>query len=229
MLPRPHGSGLFTRGQTQVLTICTLGPGNDEQMIDDITAETKKRFLHHYNMPPFSTGEAKPLRCPGRREIGHGALAERSLAAVVPGEEEFPYVIRLVSEALSSNGSTSMASVCGSTLALMDAGVPISAPVAGVAMGLITRDDGKYAVLTDIQGIEDALGDMDFKVAGTADGVTGMQMDIKVKGITFEIMDQALQQANTARLFILDKHARGHAGAPPAALSVRAAHREGAD
>lgn len=205
LLPRPHGSGLFTRGQTQVLTICTLGPGNDEQMIDDITAETKKRFLHHYNMPPFSTGEAKPLRSPGRREIGHGALAERSLAAVVPGEEEFPYVIRLVSEALSSNGSTSMASVCGSTLALMDAGVPITAPVAGVAMGLITRDDGKYAVLTDIQGLEDALGDMDFKVAGTADGVTGLQMDIKVKGITFEIMDQALQQANTARLFILDR------------------------
>ena len=161
--------------------------------------------MHHYNFPPFSVGEARPARSPGRREIGHGALAERSVAAVVPGVEEFPYVIRLVSEVLSSNGSTSMASVCGSTLALMDAGVPISAPVAGVAMGLITGENGKYAVLTDIQGLEDALGDMDFKVAGTADGVTGLQMDIKVKGITFEIMDRALQQANTARLFILDR------------------------
>lgn len=205
ILPRPHGSGLFTRGETQVLTICTLGPGKDEQTIDDISSDTKKRFIHQYNFPPFSVGETRPLRGPGRREIGHGALAERSVAAVVPGEEEFPYVIRLVSEVLSSNGSTSMASVCGSTLALMDAGVPISAPVAGVAMGLITGEEGRYAVLTDIQGIEDALGDMDFKVAGTADGVTGLQMDIKVKGITFEIMEQALQQAHDARLFILDK------------------------
>ena len=205
ILPRPHGSGLFTRGETQVLTICTLGPGKDEQTIDDISSDSKKRFIHQYNFPPFSVGETRPLRGPGRREIGHGALAERSVAAVVPGEEEFPYVIRLVSEVLSSNGSTSMASVCGSTLALMDAGVPISAPVAGVAMGLITGEEGRYAVLTDIQGIEDALGDMDFKVAGTADGVTGLQMDIKVKGITFEIMEQALQQAHDARLFILDK------------------------
>jgi polyribonucleotide nucleotidyltransferase len=205
LLPRAHGSGLFTRGQTQVLSICTLGSGTDEQMVDDITSESKKRFMHQYNFPPFSTGEARPLRGAGRREIGHGALAERSVAAVIPPQEEFPYVIRLVSEVLSSNGSTSMASVCGSTLALMDAGVPISAPVAGVAMGLITRDDGKYAVLTDIQGIEDALGDMDFKVAGTADGVTGLQMDIKVKGITFAIMEQALHQAHEARLFILDK------------------------
>lgn len=205
ILPRTHGSGLFTRGQTQVLSICTLGPGTDEQMIDDITPESKKRFMHQYSFPPFSTGETKPLRGPGRREIGHGALVERSVGAVVPAEEDFPYVIRLVSEVLSSNGSTSMASVCGSTLALMDAGVPISAPVAGVAMGLITGDEGKYAVLTDIQGIEDALGDMDFKVAGTADGVTGLQMDIKVKGITFEIMEKALDQARDARLFILDK------------------------
>ena len=205
VLPRPHGTGLFTRGQTQVLSICTLGPGTDEQMIDDITSESKKRFIHHYNFPPFSVGEARPLRGAGRREIGHGALAERSLSAVVPSEEDFPYVIRLVSEVLSSNGSTSMASVCGSTLALMDAGVPISAPVAGVAMGLITGEEGRFAVLTDIQGIEDALGDMDFKVAGTADGVTGLQMDIKVKGITFEIMEQALQQAHAGRLFILDK------------------------
>jgi polyribonucleotide nucleotidyltransferase len=205
ILPRTHGSGLFTRGQTQVLSICTLGSGTDEQMIDDITPESKKRFMHQYSFPPFSTGEARPLRGPGRREIGHGALAERSVAAVVPAEEDFPYVIRLVSEVLSSNGSTSMASVCGSTLALMDAGVPISAPVAGVAMGLITGEDGKYAVLTDIQGIEDALGDMDFKVAGTADGVTGLQMDIKVKGITFEIMERALEQAREARMFILDK------------------------
>jgi polyribonucleotide nucleotidyltransferase len=205
ILPRTHGSGLFTRGQTQVLTICTLGPGNDEQMIDDITPQTSKRFMHQYAFPAFSTGEARPLRGPGRREIGHGALAERSVSAVVPSEEDFPYVIRLVSEVLSSNGSSSMASVCGSTLALMDAGVPISAPVAGVAMGLVTGEGGKYAVLTDIQGIEDSLGDMDFKVAGTADGVTGLQMDIKVRGITFEIMEQALQQAHQARLFILDK------------------------
>ncbi|HEY8285987.1 MAG TPA: polyribonucleotide nucleotidyltransferase [Chloroflexota bacterium] len=205
ILPRAHGSGLFTRGQTQVLTICTLGPGNDKQTIDDITPQVSKRFMHQYAFPAFSTGEARPLRGPGRREIGHGALAERAVSAVVPSEEDFPYVIRLVSEVLSSNGSSSMASVCGSTLALMDAGVPISAPVAGVAMGLVTGEGGRHAVLTDIQGIEDALGDMDFKVAGTADGVTGLQMDIKVKGITFEIMEQALKQAHAARLFILDK------------------------
>jgi len=205
LLPRTHGSGLFTRGQTQVLSISTLGPGTDEQMIDDITAQTKKRFMHQYNFPPYSTGEARPLRGPGRREIGHGALVERAVAAVVPAPEDFPYVIRVVSEVMSSNGSSSMASVCASTLSLMDAGVPISAPVAGVAMGLVTGEDGKFAILTDIQGIEDALGDMDFKVAGTADGVTGLQMDIKVKGITFEIMEKALTQANNARLVILDK------------------------
>ncbi|MDB5076405.1 MAG: polyribonucleotide nucleotidyltransferase, partial [Chloroflexi bacterium] len=205
LLPRTHGSGLFTRGQTQVLSIATLGPGTDEQMIDDITPQTKKRFMHQYNFAPFSTGEARPLRGPGRREIGHGALVERSVSAVVPAPEDFPYVIRVVSEVMSSNGSSSMASVCASTLALMDAGVPISAPVAGVAMGLVTGEDERYAILTDIQGIEDALGDMDFKVAGTADGVTGLQMDIKVKGITFEIMEKALDQANKARLFILDK------------------------
>src|SRR5256714_590925 len=205
LLPRTHGSGLFTRGQTQVLSTVTLGPGTDEQIIDAISAVERKRFLHHYNFPPFSTGETKPLRGPGRREIGHGALVERSLAAVIPPEDAFPYVIRLVAEVLSSNGSTSMASVCAGCLALMDAGVPITAPVAGIAMGLITDEQGRYAVLTDIQGIEDALGDMDFKVAGTADGVTGLQMDIKVTGITFEIMQQAVAQAREARLFILDE------------------------
>src|SRR5919198_997288 len=205
LLPRTHGSGLFTRGQTQVLSTVTLGPGTDEQIIDYISAVERKRFLHHYNFPPFSTGEVKPLRGPGRREIGHGALVERSLAAVIPPEDEFPYVIRLVAEGLCSNGSTSMASVCAGCLALMDAGVPIAAPVAGIAMGLITDEQGRYAILTDIQGIEDALGDMDFKVAGTAEGVTGLQMDIKVTGITFEIMQQAVQQAHEARLFILDR------------------------
>ncbi len=205
LLPRTHGSGLFTRGQTQVLGTVTLGPGTDHQIIDDITTTEKKTFMLHYNFPPYSTGEAKPMRSPGRREIGHGALAERSLAAVMPPQDEFPYVTRVVADVLASNGSSSMASVCAGCLALMDAGVPIDAPVAGVAMGLITGDDGRYAVLTDIQGIEDALGDMDFKVAGTVDGVTGLQMDIKVTGITFEIMEQALAQANEARQFILGK------------------------
>ena len=194
LLPRTHGSGLFTRGQTQVLSIATLGSVGDEQKIDTLSLTESKHYMHHYNMPPFSSGEARPLRSPGRREIGHGALAERALLAVLPPEEDFPYTIRVVSEVLSSNGSTSMASVCGSTLALMDAGVPIVAPVAGIAMGLIMGDD-KYAVLTDIQGMEDHLGDMDFKVAGTAEGVTALQMDIKVKGITPEIMEQALAQA----------------------------------
>ncbi|HKO23905.1 MAG TPA: polyribonucleotide nucleotidyltransferase, partial [Chloroflexota bacterium] len=207
LLPRTHGSGLFTRGQTQVLSTVTLGPGTDEQIIDDISAVERKRFLHHYNFPPFSTGEAKPLRGPGRREIGHGALAERSLAAVIPPEDAFPYVIRLVAEVLSSNGSTSMASVCAGCLALMDAGVPITAPVAGIAMGLITDEQGRYAVLTDIQGIDDALGDMDFKVAGTRDGINAIQMDIKVAGITAEIMREALEQARKGRIFILDKMA----------------------
>jgi len=204
VLPRTHGSGLFTRGQTQALTIATLGSMSDQQKLDGLTAEEFKRYMHHYNFPPFSVGEARPLRGPGRREIGHGALAERALLPVVPPVEEWPYTIRLVSEILSSNGSTSMASVCGSTLALMDAGVPIKAPVAGIAMGLITRE-GKFAVLTDIQGVEDALGDMDFKVAGTGAGITALQMDIKIKGLTHDIFRQALEQAREARLFVLDK------------------------
>jgi polyribonucleotide nucleotidyltransferase len=204
VLPRTHGSGLFTRGQTQALTIATLGTMSDAQKIDGLTDETSKRYMHHYNFPPFSVGEARPLRGPGRREIGHGALAERALLAVIPSVDEWPYTMRLVSEILSSNGSTSMASVCGSTLALMDAGVPIKSPVAGIAMGLVTRQ-GKFAVLTDIQGVEDNLGDMDFKVAGTRDGITALQMDIKVKGITHEILTQALEQAREARLFVLDK------------------------
>ena len=208
LLPRTHGSAIFTRGQTQVLSVVTLGSPGDEQILDGLGSNESKRFMHHYNFPPFSTGESKPLRGPGRREIGHGALAERAVAAVIPTQEEFPYTIRAVSDVLSSNGSTSMGSVCGTTLALMDAGVPIHAPVAGVAMGLITGEGeraGKWAVLTDIQGIEDALGDMDFKVAGTADGVTALQMDIKVKGITYEIMAKALEQAREGRMFILEK------------------------
>ncbi|MCS7286464.1 MAG: polyribonucleotide nucleotidyltransferase [Anaerolineae bacterium] len=204
LLPRTHGSGLFTRGETQVLSIATLGTHSDEQITDSIVAEETKRFIHHYNFPPYSTGEAKPIKAPSRREIGHGALAERALAPVIPSEEEFPYTIRLVSEVLSSNGSTSMASVCGSTLALMDAGVPIKAPVAGVAMGLI-KEDNRYAILTDIQGMEDHLGDMDFKVAGTARGITALQMDIKISGISYEILTEALAQAKEARLFILEK------------------------
>ncbi|HET8571902.1 MAG TPA: polyribonucleotide nucleotidyltransferase [Candidatus Limnocylindria bacterium] len=206
ILPRTHGSGLFTRGQTQVLSIATLGPSSDVQRLDTISPETEKRYIHHYNMPPYSTGEAKFMRGPGRREIGHGALAERALIPVLPSEAEFPYVIRVVSEAVSSNGSTSMASTCGSTLALMDAGVPISAPVGGVAMGLITdAATGRYAVLTDITGKEDAFGDMDFKVTGTSEGVTALQMDIKTAGITPEILRDALEQARKGRLFILDK------------------------
>jgi polyribonucleotide nucleotidyltransferase len=205
VLPRTHGTGLFTRGQTQVLTVCTLGSTSDEQTIDGLGAEESKRYMHHYNFPAFSTGEARPMRGPGRREIGHGMLAERALAGVVPPSDKFPYTIRLVSEVLSSNGSTSMASVCGSTLALLDAGVPISAPVAGIAMGLVTDDEGRFAVLTDIQGIEDALGDMDFKVAGTRSGVTAIQMDIKATGLSREVMTQALKQANDARQYILNR------------------------
>jgi polyribonucleotide nucleotidyltransferase len=204
LLPRTHGSGLFTRGETQVLTIATLGSVGDQQKLDTIEPEESKRFLHHYNFPPFSVGEARFLRGASRRDIGHGALAERALEPVVPDEEEFPYTIRLVSEVLSSNGSTSMASVCGSTLSLMDAGVPIKAPVAGVAMGLIKGDDN-YRVLTDIAGLEDFMGDMDFKVAGTAEGITALQMDIKIKGLTFEILTEALEQARQARSFILGK------------------------
>jgi len=208
LLPRTHGSAIFTRGQTQVLSVITLGSPGDEQILDGLGASESKRFMHHYNFPPFSTGESKPMRGPGRREIGHGALAERAIAAVIPSQDEFPYTIRAVSDVLSSNGSTSMGSVCGTTLSMMDAGVPIHAPVAGVAMGLITGEgerNGKWAVLSDIQGIEDALGDMDFKVAGTADGVTALQMDIKVKGITYEIMEKALEQAREGRMFIMEK------------------------
>lgn len=204
VLPRTHGTGLFTRGQTQVLTVTTLGTVADVQRLDDLTLEEIKRYMHHYNFPPFSVGEARPMRGPGRREIGHGALAERALEPVIPPESEFPYTIRLVSEVLESNGSTSMASVCGSTLSLMDAGVPIKAPVAGVAMGLV-ESDGKFAVLTDIQGIEDALGDMDFKVAGTATGITALQMDMKISGTSREVLGKALEQARKGRLFILDK------------------------
>jgi len=206
LLARTHGSGIFTRGQTQVLSIATLGPVAEQQKLDDITDEEFKRYMHQYNMPPFSTGEAKPLRSPGRREVGHGALAERALMPVIPDEETFPYCIRVVSEVLSSNGSTSQASVCGSTMALMDAGVPIKAPVAGVAMGLIQDEQtGTISILTDIQGLEDFLGDMDFKVAGTADGITAIQMDIKIKGINREILERALEQARLGRLHILGK------------------------
>jgi DNA polymerase III epsilon subunit family exonuclease len=205
VLPRAHGSGLFTRGQTQALTVATLGPSSDVQRIDTISPETEKRFLHHYNMPPYSTGENKPMRGPGRREIGHGHLAERALLPVLPSEDEFPYVIRLVSECVTSNGSTSMASTCGSSLALMDAGVPIKAAVGGAAMGLISEADGRFVVLTDILGKEDAFGDMDFKVTGTREGVTALQMDIKVKGINEAIIRQGLEKAHAARMAILDK------------------------
>ena len=205
ILPRTHGSGLFTRGQTQVLSIATLGSFGEQQRLDNLSPEERRRYMHHYNFPPFSVGETRPMRGPARREVGHGALAERAVEVVIPDDEAFPYTIRIVSEVLSSNGSTSMASVCGSTLALMDAGVPIEAPVAGVAMGLIMGEDGKYAVLTDIAGLEDALGDMDFKVAGTAEGITALQMDIKIKGITMEVLEAALAQARDGRLFILEK------------------------
>jgi polyribonucleotide nucleotidyltransferase len=204
VLPRTHGSGLFVRGQTQVLNVCTLGSAGDAQKIDGLDPITSKRYLHHYNFPGYSTGEVRPSRGPGRREIGHGALAERALLPVLPSMVDFPYTIRLVSEALESNGSTSMASTCGSTLSMMDAGVPIKAPVAGVAMGLI-KEGERFAVLTDIQGIEDHLGDMDFKVTGTRDGITALQMDIKIHGISLEIMEVALEQARKGRLFILDK------------------------
>ncbi len=204
VLPRTHGSGLFTRGQTQVLSVVTLGAISDEQRLDGLTLEETKRFMHHYNFPPYSTGETKPMRSPGRREIGHGALAERALEPVLPPEESFPYTIRIVSEVLESNGSTSMGSVCGSCLALMDAGVPIKAPVAGAAMGMIKEGD-EVAILTDIQGIEDHLGDMDFKVAGSERGITALQMDIKVPGVTAEILERAIAQANEARLYILGK------------------------
>ena len=209
ILPRTHGTGLFTRGQTQVLSVVTLGALGEAQTIDGITEEEEKRYMHHYNFPPYSVGEAGRMKSPGRREIGHGALAERAIVPVLPTEEEFPYAIRVVSEVLSSNGSTSMGSTCGSCLALMDAGVPIKKPVAGIAMGLIERveEDGssKMAILSDIQGMEDFLGDMDFKVAGTADGVTAIQMDIKVHGLSREILEKALSQAKEGRMFIMNK------------------------
>lgn len=209
ILPRTHGTGLFTRGQTQVLSVVTLGALGEAQTIDGITEEEEKRYMHHYNFPPYSVGEAGRMKSPGRREIGHGALAERAIVPVLPTEEEFPYAIRVVSEVLSSNGSTSMGSTCGSCLALMDAGVPIKKPVAGIAMGLIERveEDGssKMAILSDIQGMEDFLGDMDFKVAGTADGVTAIQMDIKVHGLSREVLEKALAQAKEGRMFIMNK------------------------
>ena len=205
LLPRTHGSGLFTRGETQALSICTLGTPREEQMLDDLTPEESKRYMHHYNFPPFSTGETGRIGGTKRREVGHGALGERALLPMLPSQEEFPYTIRVVSEVLSSNGSTSQASICGSTLALMDAGVPIQAPVAGIAMGLVIDPETRnYKTLTDIQGLEDHVGDMDFKVAGTRQGITALQMDIKVKGISREIMAQALAQARTARYAILD-------------------------
>lgn len=204
LLPRAHGSGLFTRGQTQVLTATTLGALGDEQVIDGLGPETTKHYIHHYNFPGYSVGEARPIRSPGRREIGHGALAERALIPVIPKIEDFPYTIRLVSEILESNGSSSMGSVCGSTLSLMNAGVPIKRPVSGVAMGLVKEGDA-YTILTDIQGMEDALGDMDFKVAGTSEGVTAIQMDIKVDGLSRDILYAALQQAKRGRAFILEK------------------------
>src|SRR5947208_2907177 len=204
LLPRTHGSALFQRGQTQILSVATLGPSGDEQIIDTLSPVDSKRYMHHYNFPPFSVGEVRPLRGAGRREIGHGALAERALREMMPPEEEFPYVVRLVSEVLESNGSTSMASVCGSTLSLMDAGVKIKGPVAGVAMGLMTEGD-HFAVLTDIQGMEDFGGDMDFKVAGTREGITAIQMDTKIRGIPTAVLTEALEQARKGRLFILDK------------------------
>ena len=205
LLPRAHGSGLFTRGQTQVLTVATLGTLSEAQMLDGIDNETEKRYMHHYNMPGFSTGEAKPTRSPGRREIGHGALAERSLVPVLPSPEEFPYAIRLVSDVVSSNGSTSQGSVCGSTLALMDAGVPIKAPVAGISCGLITAEDGSWDTMLDIQGLEDFYGDMDFKVAGTHKGITSIQMDLKIDGLTPEIIKAALAQTHVGRDYIIDE------------------------
>ncbi len=204
VLPRVHGSGLFTRGQTQVLTTCTLGMLDMAQLLDGIDDQTEKRYMHHYNMPSYSVGETRPSRGPGRREIGHGALAERSLLPVIPSKEEFPYAIRLVSEVLSSNGSTSQGSVCGSTLALMDAGVPIKAPVAGISCGLITEED-RWMTMVDIQGVEDFFGDMDFKVAGTKKGITSIQMDLKIDGLTYDIIKEALEKCEKARFYILDE------------------------
>lgn len=204
ILPRTHGSGLFTRGQTQALSVVTLGAMGEVQILDNLGAAESKRYIHHYNFPPYSVGETRPMRGPGRRDIGHGALGERALLPMIPSEEEFPYMIRVVSEILESNGSTSQASICGSTLALMDAGVPIKRPVAGIAMGLI-KEEETFAILSDIQGLEDALGDMDFKVAGTTEGITALQMDIKIGGVTPEILERALEQARSGRLYIMDK------------------------
>ncbi len=205
LLPRVHGSGLFTRGQTQVLSVVTLGPVSDCQKLDGLDEETEKRYIHHYNFPSYSVGETKPSRGPGRREVGHGALAEKALVPVLPSVEEFPYAIRVVSEVLSSNGSTSQGSICGSTLALMDAGVPLKAPVAGISCGLITKDDGSYATMVDIQGLEDFYGDMDFKVGGTKNGITAIQVDIKVDGLTYEIIEEAFAKTHKARDYILDE------------------------
>ena len=219
LLPRTHGTGLFTRGQTQVLTIATLGPLSDAQMLEGLDDETEKRYMHHYNMPGYSTGEAKAIRSPGRREIGHGALAERSLVPVLPSKEEFPYALRLVSEVVSSNGSTSQASVCGSTLALMDAGVPIKAPVAGISCGLITAEDGSWDTMIDIQGLEDFYGDMDFKVAGTHKGITSIQMDLKIDGLTPEIIKQALETTHAGRDYIIDEVILKAIPAPRAEIS----------
>lgn len=219
LLKRVHGSGLFTRGQTQVLTIATLGTLGESQELDGIDSETSKRYMHHYNMPGFSTGEAKASRSPGRREIGHGALAERSLVPVLPSEEEFPYAMRLVSEVVSSNGSTSQASVCGSTLALMDAGVPIKAPVAGISCGLITEEDGSWMTMLDIQGLEDFYGDMDFKVAGTHKGITSIQMDLKIDGLTPEIIKEALAVTHKGRDYIIDNVILKAISAPRADVS----------
>ena len=204
VIPRVHGSGMFTRGQTQVLTIATLGPVSDKQLLDGIDGETEKRYIHHYNFPSYSVGETKPSRGPGRREIGHGALAERALVPVIPSVEEFPYALRLVSEVLSSNGSTSQGSICGSTLALMDAGVPIKEPVAGISCGLITEGE-RWMTMVDIQGLEDFFGDMDFKVAGTHTGITSIQMDLKISGLTPEMVKEALEKTHKARIYILDE------------------------
>ena len=222
VIPRVHGSGLFTRGQTQVLTIATLGTLSDAQKLEGLDDETSKRYMHHYNMPGYSTGEAKALRSPGRREIGHGALAERSLVPVLPSEEEFPYAIRLVSEVVSSNGSTSQGSVCGSTLALMDAGVPIKAPVAGISCGLITAEDGSWDTMIDIQGLEDFYGDMDFKVAGTHKGITSIQMDLKIDGLTPEIIKKAFESTHQGRDEIIDKILLAAIPAPRAEVSAYA-------
>ena len=223
ILPRVHGSGMFTRGQTQVLTTCTLGGTKDNQLMDDLTDEQTKRYIHHYNFPPYSVGEARAPRSPGRREIGHGALAERALVPVLPSLEEFPYTIRCVSEVLSSNGSTSQASICGSTLALMDAGVPIKAPVAGISCGLITDGDplhgGRWMTMLDIQGVEDFHGDMDFKVGGTRRGITAIQMDIKVDGLTYDIVEEALEKCRKGRLYILDQIIKPVIAEPRAELS----------